>query len=176
MNICPRFLTPDSKHFDCEIFCLQTSNKEIQLIQRALATTYENILNVIMGGELELIKEAYNSQRNQYNADILLRYLLEIKKKDTALWVIKKDLYCNGMNFVFGYAIYHRGAVLSTYRLSSQKLIEKEAIHEVGHIMGLRHCRNHCVMQFSNSLWEAKMKSSSLCENCKRKIMSFSNH
>jgi len=171
MKSSPRFLTPDSKPFDCKIFCSQTSNKEIQLIQRALATTYENVLNVVMGGELELIKEAYNSQRNQYNADILLPYLLKTKKTDAALWVIQKDLYCRGMNFIFGYATYHRGAVLSTYRLFSLKLIEKEAIHEVGHVLGLRHCSNRCVMRFSNSLWEAKMKPSFLCKNCKRKIM-----
>jgi len=164
-----RFLMLDSKPFNLEIFYSQTSNKEIQLIQKALTTTYENILNVTIGKELALIKEAYDSQREQCNADILLGYLIKRKKKDAAIWVINKDLYCRGMNFIFGYALYHAGAVLSTYRLSSQELIEKEAVHEVGHILGLRHCRNHCVMQFSNSLLEAKMKPLYLCEDCKRK-------
>lgn len=155
-----------------KIFYSQTSNKEIQLIQKALATTYNDVLNVIIGGELELLKEAYNAQRDQYDADILLTYLLKTKKADTALWVIQKDLYCKGMNFIFGYAMYGEGAVLSICRLSTVELIEKEAIHEVGHVLGLQHCRNNCVMQFSNSLWEAKMKSSSLCESCKRKVKS----
>ena len=68
MKSSPRFLTPDSKPFDCEIFCSQTSNKEIQLIQRALATTYENVLNVVMGGELELIKEAYQRSKWELRA------------------------------------------------------------------------------------------------------------
>jgi archaemetzincin len=168
----PRTSKPNSKHFGFEIFYSQTSNKEIHFIQKALAATYEDVLDVTMGGELELLEEAYNSQRDQYNADILLTYLLKTKKTDTALWVIQKDLYCKGMNFIFGYAMYHRGAVVSANRLSTQELIEKEAIHEVGHILGLQHCRNHCVMQFSNSLWEAKMKPSYLCESCKRKIIS----
>lgn len=167
----PRFLKPDLKSFDCEIFYSQIRDKEINQIQKALSSTFENALNIVMGGELELIKDAYNQQRNQYNADIVLRHLLEIKKEGTALWIIQKDLYCRDMNFVFGYAIYHKGAVLSTHRLSSQKLKEKESIHEVGHILGLNHCRNRCVMQFSNSLLEAKIKPSYLCENCKRKIM-----
>lgn len=161
---------------ELKIFYSQISKKEIQFIQRALVSTYENVLDVIFEGELKLIEEAYYPQREQYNADILLQHLLKTKKKDTALWVIQKDLYCSGMNFVFGYAMYHEGAVLSTYRLSTPKLIEKEAIHEVGHIMGLRHCSNHCIMQFSNSLWEAKMKSSYLCKSCKRKLTSLSNH
>ncbi|UCD14453.1 MAG: hypothetical protein JSW60_03290 [Thermoplasmatales archaeon] len=154
-----------------EIF-YSANSKSTQLIQKALATTYEEVLDVTIGGELPLINNAYSSERDQYNADILLPFLLKTKKNDAALWVIQKDLYCMGMNFIFGYAMYHEGAVVSIYRLSSTKLIEKEAIHEVGHILGLRHCSNHCVMQFSNSLCEAKMKPSYLCESCKRKITS----
>jgi len=171
MKSFPRYLKTDSKSFTCEMFYSETSDKEIQQIKSALSSTFENALNIVMGGELELIKNAYNQQRGQYNVESLLRYLLENKKEDTALWVISMDLYCRDMNFVFGYASYHKGAVLSTYRLSSQKLKEKESIHEVGHILGLNHCGNRCVMQFSNSLFEAKMKPSFLCENCKRKIM-----
>jgi archaemetzincin len=155
-----------------KFFYSQTSKKEIQIIQKALSTTYNDALDVIIRGELEPPEESYNSQRGQYNADILLSYLIKTKKTDTALWIIQKDLYCKGMNFIFGYAMYHVGAVLSIYRLSSNELIEKEAIHEVGHILGLQHCSNRCVMQFSNSLWEAKMKPSYLCESCKRKVAS----
>ncbi len=156
-----------------KIFHSQISNKNIRKIQSALEKTYGYILDVSIGGELELPKEVYNSQRDQYNADILLTYLIKTIKTDTALWVIQKDLYCKGMNFIFGYALSHRGAILSIYRLSSNELIEKEAKHEVGHILGLQHCSNQCVMQFSNSLWEAKMKPSYLCESCKRKITFF---
>jgi len=172
MKSYPSFSKPISKPINLEVLCSRTSNKEIQLIKKALTTTYEDALNVIIEGQLELLEEAYNSKRDQYNADILLSYLLKTKKTDTALWVIQKDLYCKGMNLIFGYEMYHRGAVISTNRLSTQELIEKEAIHEVGHILGLQHFSNHCVMQFSNSLWEAKMKPSYLCESCKRKITS----
>jgi len=165
-----RNVAPNTKHIGFEIFYSQISKKDIQLIQNALATTYIDILDVVTGGVLEPPEEAYNSKRDQYDADILLSYLLKTKKTDTALWVIQKDLYCKGMNFIFGKAMYLGGAILSIYRLSTNDLIEKEAKHEVGHVLGLQHCSNRCVMQFSNSLWEAKMKPSYLCENCKRKI------
>jgi archaemetzincin len=153
-----------------DIFYSQIRNKKIQIIQRALTTTYGNVIDVTIGGELALFNEAYQVERGQYNADLLLRHLLKTKKQDTAIWIIQKDIYCTGMNFIFGLAKYLGGAILSIHRLSSSDLIEKEAIHEVGHVLGLGHCRNHCVMQFSNSLWEAKMKPLYLCENCIRKI------
>ena len=166
----PRNAAPNKKHICLEIFYFQISKKVIQLIRNALATTYGFILDVSIGGKLEPPKEAYNLQREQYNADILLSYLLKTKNTDTTIWILRKDIYCKGMNFVFGLAKYYGGAVLSICRLSNNDLIEKEAIHEVGHILGLQHCSNYCVMRFSNSLWEAKMKPSYLCESCKKKI------
>ena len=156
-----------------KIFYSETDKEDTHLIQKALTTIYEDILNIILGRRLTLINEAYDSERDQYNADTLLKHLISTEKNDYALWVTTKDLYCRGMNFIFGYARHHKGAVLSIFRLSSHTLIEKEAIHEVGHVVGLHHCSNPCVMQFSNSLLEAKMKPAYLCDRCKRKIVSF---
>lgn len=76
------------------------------------------------------------------------------------------------MNFVFGVAHPGKAAVLSTQRLDSLDLIKKEAIHETGHVLGLQHCNNECVMQFSNSLYEAKAKPATLCERC-RSLVTF---
>ena len=165
-----RVPSSDSKPIRLALLYNQISNQEVQLIQQVLTRTYSSLIDVYNAGEIKLLDEAYNPNRNQYDVDILLRYLLKRKKSELALWVINKDIYCKGMNFVFGYAMYYKGAILSIHRLQSQDLIEKEAIHEVGHILGLEHCRNQCVMQYSNSLWEAKMKPSSLCENCIRKL------
>ena len=44
--------------------------------------------------------------------------------------------------------------------------IFKEAIHELGHTFGLRHCYNLCVMRSSNSLKETDEKSSKFCNSC----------
>jgi len=43
----------------------------------------------------------------------------------------------------------------------------KEAVHEVGHTLGLAHCTNSsCVMFFSNSILDTDRKKSAFCEKC----------
>jgi archaemetzincin len=119
------------------------------------------------------VKGAYNIKRQQYNASKLLNYLLTIisrvgSNEDlVSLWIIRDDLYVDGMNFVFGVAHPGKAAVLSMHRLDSLDLINKEAIHEMGHVFGLPHCTNECVMHFSNSVDEAKAKPATLCERCR---------
>ena len=124
------------------------------------------------------VKGAYNARRGQYNASKLLHQLI----RDTAttgsqatfgaLWIVGADVYVLGMNFVFGVAHQGKAAVLSTHRLDSLELVTKEALHEMGHVLGLSHCSNDCVMQFSNSVAEAKSKPATLCKHC-RSMLTF---
>lgn len=121
------------------------------------------------------VSGAFNVKRRQYNASKLLYYLIQnttaaearTTEQFLALWILSDDLYVEGMNFVFGVAHTGKVAVLSKYRLESLDLITKEAIHELGHVLGLQHCTNECVMQFSNSLAEAEAKPATLCERCR---------
>ena len=137
-------------------------------VGRSLISVYK--LDTIKSGILRPIKSAYNVKRGQYDATHLLNYLIRNRGGDIALWVVDEDIYCEGMNFVFGLASFRRGAILSRFRLNSIELIEKETIHEIGHVLGLNHCPNQCVMHFSNSLLEAMEKPSELCESCKLHI------
>ncbi|HVQ01471.1 MAG TPA: hypothetical protein VMT57_08155, partial [Candidatus Thermoplasmatota archaeon] len=151
MNRPPRFAS-QSPPRPLEIFSIRISDEDLQLITASLRRTYGDLLRISIGGTLALPMQAYNPSRDQYDAEVLLDYLLTVKHKELTLWVIPEDLYARDMNFLFGLASPFRGALLSLYRLPTTDLKEKEAIHEVGHVMGLKHCPNRCVMRFSNSL------------------------
>ena len=143
----------------------------IEVIKDFLQKVYRDILEISMEkDELLILENAFNSSREQYDASILQQYLVSVKNRNLALWVIKEDIYWKGMNFIFGCAIPWSCAILSVSRLHSKELIGKEAIYEVGHILGLSHCRNNCVMQFSNSLEESMLKPLYLCGECREKL------
>ncbi|MFW9888286.1 MAG: FAD-dependent oxidoreductase [Candidatus Thorarchaeota archaeon] len=47
---------------------------------------------------------------------------------------------------------------------------EKEVFHELGHVLGLRHCSKHCVMLFSNSLADTENKPGNYCTDCLQRL------
>ena len=114
----------------------------------------------------------FNPLRNQFNSTCLLRKLKPVK---VTLGIIDRDIYADKMNFVFGEAELNGcRAIVSIYRLRSinsrvtEERLIKEAVHEIGHVLGLKHCRNHCVMRFSNSVREVDMKPVEFCAECKK--------
>ena len=138
--------------------------------------------------------EAYNSSRNQYDSSILLSklssYLPSLFKVDKLLGVTEADLFVPKMNFVFGEARPKWGiAVISLHRLRPEfygqildneifaERFTKEAIHEIGHTLGLRHCGDQqCVMFFSNNIQLVDKKDLNFCVKCKKHLKnSFKN-
>jgi len=92
------------------------------------------------------------------------------KKLGGNIQIIGDDLFVPVMNFVFGLASKFYGSITSFYRLKGLEMKTKISIHECGHVLGLEHCQNYCVMQYSNSLPEAQQKPSTLCDECKKKL------
>ena len=130
-----------------------------------------------------------NRSRGQYNSTLILQFLRSIVKKgndERILAVESAVLYAGNLNFVFGEADPGTGiAVVSTHRLRPEfygkapnpalflNRLVKEAIHELGHTLGLGHSPDPtCVMHFSNSIFDTDLKGPDLCPRCKFKLNS----
>jgi archaemetzincin len=96
------------------------------------------------------------------------------------LAVTDRDLTAPGRDYVFGEATLGGGwAVLGTARLAPadapegeaerhRRRILVEAIHELGHLAGLRHCDSeHCAMNPSVTAEDTDRKHLELCTRCR---------
>ncbi len=139
--------------------------------------------------------DAYDSKRGQYHAEALLRRSVDAWRDLSAhpthddpselmIAVVDEDLYADDLNFVFGLAAPRlQACIVALARLHAQSSLRapnperffdrvvKEAVHELGHLLGLPHCpSSNCVMRFSNTLTHTDRKSRSLCTRCRRRL------
>jgi archaemetzincin len=129
---------------------------------------------------------AYHAERQQYHSsDILARmhsYLGEECWR--MLGVTSHDLYIPILTFVFGEAqMAGPAAVVSTHRLRQdfyglpadenleRERLLKEAVHELGHTLDLRHCEDYrCAMAASHAVEWIDLKENGLCPSCNERI------
>lgn len=120
---------------------------------------------------------AYDPARGQYRAERLLA-LASGHGARHVLAITQRDLFAGNLNFVFGIASPRGACVVSAARLLAgaddalfcARLI-KEAVHEVGHTLGLEHCPDpRCVMHFSNSLADTDRKRDAYCRRCAARL------
>jgi len=167
----------------------QIDSDVITEIQESLDTIFAGTKTTLIAETLPLPEEAYAKTRKQYRSGMILGAIRDFAEKydsfDRILGIVDVDLFVPRLNFVFGEAEYPgKVAVISLWRLrpefygkvsDGQVLVErgtKEAVHELGHTLGLKHCDNpFCVMYFSNSIFETDRKQSLFCNKCYVKTM-----
>jgi archaemetzincin len=140
---------------------------------------------------IELTDAEFNHNRSQYNASKILKKISQYantKSYFLLLGIVDEDIYWKRLNFAFGRArrssyVKRAGeALISITRLKEEfynrpekaSLLHlrmlKEAIHELGHVFGLDHCTNKCIMQFSNHLAKTDEKPPKFCDSCAKMV------
>lgn len=156
----------------------------IDKIQENIKMIFPKAECILINENIQIPTEAFDKTRNQYRSNIILNkihiYAEKEKTFDRILGVLDMDIFVHELNFVFGEAkCPGRAALISLWRLRPEfygkpskaelfvERITKEAVHELGHTLGLRHCSNpFCVMYFSNSIFETDRKQSLFCNKC----------
>jgi archaemetzincin len=132
------------------------------------------------------IDVALDGSRKQFHSTSVLALMLAEADQQASriLGITSFDLFVPVLTFVFGQAQFNnRAAVFSTFRLhnefyglprSSGMLAErclKEALHELGHTYGLRHCVDiPCVMNSSTYVEDIDLKPPDFCLPCREHL------
>jgi archaemetzincin len=126
---------------------------------------------------------AFDHSRQQYNSTALLAQVIDLPGApgERRIAVVDVDLFIPILTFVFGEAqLSGPAAVVSAHRLSNrfygmprddaalEARLTKELVHELGHTLGLYHCRQfECVMRSSTYVEEIDLKRDSFCDSCR---------
>ena len=153
-------------------------------IKDGLTRIFPETTCLVIDERLPLSERAFDKNRRQYRSSQILAMVQDyaVRKNDVnrVLGVVDVDIFVPELNFVFGEAAFPgKSALISLWRLRSVfngglpnvKLFEerslKEAVHELGHTLGLKHCsRSSCVMHFSNSIFDTDKKQNLFCDEC----------
>jgi archaemetzincin len=131
--------------------------------------------------EIHDISFAWHAGRDQHYSTMILQRLERAANLDArTLGVTACDLFVPVLTFVFGEAqLEGNCAVVSLARLGDEfyglpareellrERLLKEAVHELGHTFGLRHCADwRCVMASSYGVERVDVKGADFCTRC----------
>jgi archaemetzincin len=162
----------------------QVDTAVMMRLKENLSRFFPGATCLVVDAKIPLQEETFDEKRKQYRSNVILSEVQSyaVKKMDLnrILGVVDADIFVPELNFVFGEATCPgKAALISLWRLKpefygaapdNELFLEralKEAVHELGHTLGLRHCsRSSCVMHFSNSISDTDIKQSVFCDRC----------
>ncbi len=162
----------------------QVPSEVLAAATHGLTEVFPDTESIVLQPNLTLPIHAFDKKRKQYNSSMILAdinaYAVSRQDLHRVLGIVDADIYASGLNYVFGEAYAPgRAGLVSLWRLRPQFYGEeadsgafllrlvKEAVHEVGHTLGLQHCsHSYCVMHFANSIFEVDKKQSLFCDQC----------
>jgi archaemetzincin len=131
---------------------------------------------------------SFHPEREQYHSSEILQRMQSFLHPQAwrLLGVTGVDLYIPILKYVFGEAQMGGPCALVSYHrlrqefygldrdddLLNQRLL-KEAIHELGHTLDLRHCHDYrCAMASAHAVEWIDLRESTLCESCSARVAS----
>ncbi|HEX2920827.1 MAG TPA: archaemetzincin family Zn-dependent metalloprotease [Bacteroidales bacterium] len=129
------------------------------------------------------LTEFYDAARRQYDGNKLLKKIDYSYGSDSfkTLGLFNVDIFIPILTFILGQAYLNgRSGIASSFRLDNElygmkkddllylNRFRKEVIHELGHMLGLRHCNvPTCVMRSVTYVEDIDQKSQSFCSSCR---------
>ncbi len=164
---------------ECQIICVGTTPPQILASLVGPLRTALRVSSEV--GSLALPEEdyAFNKERNQYHASAILRRIQTTRdlQAQFALAVTSVDLFEPDTPHVFGEADRTaRVALMSIARFGTEfnSLSHRnasEAVHLVGHLIGLAYCEDpRCAMFVATTVAELDKRSASLCTSCRSEL------
>jgi archaemetzincin len=159
------------------------AHEDAAMVAARAATAFASPIRQLDLGDVGF---AFDAARNQYASIPILEMLLRCCPEDgyKLLAVTGRDLFIPVLTFVFGHAqLGGRVGIVSLARLRQEfhglapdpavfhDRVDKETLHEGGHMFGLVHCADRrCAMSLATSVRHIDEKDNAFCPQCTARL------